>query len=376
MYLGIGLSIVGRYAAGGGGATLSNLAYDSGTNTISVDTTLPYGTLYYDLDAGPSPMSAAAVKAGAMGSVAVTSGTVTEIEDLSAEPAGTYYLNVVQKTVEGFSNVLNLEVTISSFNPATLAALLWDASDLTRTFQTDDESTPVTATGQAVGRFNNPGTKGAFFTNSLGTVRPIYTVSGAEQYWRFDGSNDFLRWLGVNGDLSLSGGYYLIIGVREHTTLASRGFLSMSTTTGNGGNENNGVSVETSSATATEIFMLGGQVNTNGVELLSAGSNPAMPLGIVEMEVIPATGATNAWMRVRKAGDPDVVQVATDNANNNQFPNVATLTAQLSLGVRTVAGAPASWSATDHFCGALVLGTVTEQNKTDYRAWVASKVGF
>ena len=60
MYLGIGLSIVGRYAAGGGGATLSNLAYDSGTNTISVDTTLPYGTLYYDLDAGPSPMSAAA----------------------------------------------------------------------------------------------------------------------------------------------------------------------------------------------------------------------------------------------------------------------------------------------------------------------------
>lgn len=360
----------------GSAPVISALAYNAGANEISFTTDTISGTAFYDLATNSTPLGAAVIESGAMGSIAVSAGTVTEIEDLSSEPPGTYWLNVVHKSGGGaYSNVLTLEVTISAFNPATLAAFLWDASDTSKLWQNTAGSTAVTTTDDPVARIDNAGTLGGAFVNTGATDRPIYTTSGALRYLQFDGSNDFLRWIGTNGDINVDTGFYLIVGMHENIANASKNFLGLATTTGNSINDNNGIywSGNTAGAAAIEVF--GGQANTNGIGI---GDNDtvSMPLAIVEMEVIPAAGAVNAWLRVRRVADGDVVEKGTDTATSGQFPNTATSVGQFVLGSRLSTGNPTAFAEIRMYCGALVTGTVTAQNKADYRAWVAGKIGF
>jgi hypothetical protein len=354
---------------------ISDLAYDTGTNEISLDTDTASGTVYYDLAANSTPLAGAAIEASAMGSVAVSSGVVTEVEDWTGEADGTYWLNVVQKVGGVYSNVLNLEVTIASFNPATLASFFLDAADKSKLWQNTAGSTAVTATNDPVARVDNAGTKGGTLVNTGATDRPLYTVSGGQSYLQFDGSNDYLLFTGSSGDVDMTGGFYLILGLEEQTANSSRSFLSASALSTNALNNTHGLTLETDSAAAQAINAIGGQINVNGMDI-SDTSAATMAKAVVELEVIPATGATTCWLRIRRSGDLDVVDIGNDAPTSTRFPNDATTTALLALGARLATGSPANFAAMRLYCAAFVPGTVTSQNKTDYRAWAAGKVGF
>lgn len=381
MLVGVGVGV--GYLRGGVGAgvsgvapVISDLAYDGGTNEISLNTDTASGTVYYELAATSTPMTGAAIEAATMGTVAVSSGVVTEIEDWTGEPDGTYWLNVVHKAGGLYSNVLNLEVTISTvFNPATIADFVWDAADTSRLWQNTAGSTAVTTTGDPVARIDNPGLAGGFFQNTGATDRPAYTTSGALRYLDFDGSNDYLQWTGTAGDINFSSGMYLIIGIQEMTAQTNCGWVG-------------GVgATNTMYDTANSFFLSGGDNGTQaawliaglftaaGVNFDDTGGSP-MPKAIVEIEVTPATGSANAYIRVRRVGDGDVVLKNTDTVTAGGFPNTATGLDRLFLGCFFDAGAKRDYGDIQMYCGAMVNGAVTTQNKTDMRAWVAGKIGF
>jgi len=373
--IGIG---AGRAGAPGSGSApiIDTLAYNAGTNEISFNTDTISGTAYYELAATSTPMAAAAIEASAMGSIAVSAGTVTEIEDWSLETPGTYWLNVVHKSGGGvYSNVLNLEVEIPSFNPATLAAIFLDASDISTLWTDNAGTTQVTTTADPVGSVTNLGTLGGLMTNTGATDRPIYTESGALRYLQGDGSNDYLKWVGTNGDIDLSSGYYIIMGIHENTAGASKGFMTGASTAGNGLNDNHSFNVDSNASGTIPVVVNAGPTSVNGIQVVDS-SRSNLDLAIVEYECIPAAGSTNAWLRTRYSSDGDVVERATDTATSGQHPNTATLLGQVVFFARITSGNPVNFAIARIYCAALVLGTVTAQNKTDYRAWVAGKIGF
>ena len=108
MYLGIGLSIVGRYAAGGGDTTdpvVSDVSYDTGTDTLTLTVDEPV-TLYALHNASATPLDAATIEAGAEVTQALAAGIGYVDWDDSAWGAGTWYLHVVVKDAAGNSTVL------------------------------------------------------------------------------------------------------------------------------------------------------------------------------------------------------------------------------------------------------------------------------
>lgn len=68
----------------------------------------------------------------------------------------------------------------------------YDPSDITTLFQDAAGTTPVTATGQPVGRVVDKSGRGNHLTQSTAAARPIYTVVGDLSYLLFDGVDDFL----------------------------------------------------------------------------------------------------------------------------------------------------------------------------------------
>src|SRR4051812_18026911 len=77
----------------------------------------------------------------------------------------------------------------SGFSPAQIASTLWlDPSDIASMSQDSAGATPVTASGQPVGRIMDKSGNGLHFTAS-GAARPTYTVSGGYAYLDFSGSN-------------------------------------------------------------------------------------------------------------------------------------------------------------------------------------------
>lgn len=69
-------------------------------------------------------------------------------------------------------------VLTGSFTPASIANLIgwWDASDISTLFQTTDTSTPVTTTGDPVGRWSDKSGVGNHVTQSTGSAKPAYTT--------------------------------------------------------------------------------------------------------------------------------------------------------------------------------------------------------
>lgn len=378
MRLGLGLGF--SNIAGSGGAppsapVIDTLAYNGGTNEISLNTTVASGTVFYELAATSTPMTGAAIEAATMGSIAVSSGVVTEIEDWTGEPDGTYWLNVVHKAGGLYSNVLNLEVTIAAFNPATIAEFVWDASDIARLWQNTAGTTAVTTTGQSVARIDNAGSLGGTFLNSGATDRPVYTVSGAQRYLAFDGVNDFLEWVGSAGSINFSTGVYMVIGVQEVTTATNKWWLSGCGTAGESYNSVHGFLMGGGDSATEAVSMLAGLDTAAGVRMLDTGGSP-LPVSVIEFEAVPATGATNAWLRVRRVGDGDVVQKDTEAVTSGNFPTNANSLSKLILGAAYGANVPAAWADCRIYCGAVCVGTLTSGERANMRAWAARKVGF
>jgi hypothetical protein len=99
------------------------------------------------------------------------------------------------------------------FSPLSLAPVAWyDPSDISTLFQDSAGTTPVTASGQPVGKMLDKSGNGNHLLQATAASRPTYTVTSGLAYLAFDGVDDFmsvnaasLRFL---GDLTLSAAAY------------------------------------------------------------------------------------------------------------------------------------------------------------------------
>jgi hypothetical protein len=73
------------------------------------------------------------------------------------------------------------------------AGVWYDPSDLGTLFQDSAGTTPVTATGQPVGRILDKSGRGNHAIQATSGSRPIYRDVGGFRYLEFDGVDDFLR---------------------------------------------------------------------------------------------------------------------------------------------------------------------------------------
>jgi hypothetical protein len=77
------------------------------------------------------------------------------------------------------------------FDPLTMEPAMWlRFQDLSTLFQTDDESTPITADGQTIGRVNDKSGNDRDWTQSTEAIRPIYKtgIVNGQSVARFDGT--------------------------------------------------------------------------------------------------------------------------------------------------------------------------------------------
>lgn len=85
----------------------------------------------------------------------------------------------------------------ATFSPAVLFAGgaqggWWDPSDITTLFQDSAGTTPVTASGQPVGRISDKSGRGNHLIQATAENRPTYTEAGTLRYLVFDGLTDAL----------------------------------------------------------------------------------------------------------------------------------------------------------------------------------------
>jgi hypothetical protein len=84
----------------------------------------------------------------------------------------------------------------ANFNPLSLFAVAegawYDFTDTATLFQDAARTTPVTASGQAVGGVTDKSGKGNHLTQATSSRWPVYTVSGGLSFLQFDGADDYL----------------------------------------------------------------------------------------------------------------------------------------------------------------------------------------
>lgn len=79
------------------------------------------------------------------------------------------------------------------FGPSSLSPVAWyDPSDQATLFQDSAGTTPVTATGQPVGKMLDKSGNGNHLTQATAASRPTYTLSGEIAWLAFDGVDDYL----------------------------------------------------------------------------------------------------------------------------------------------------------------------------------------
>jgi hypothetical protein len=91
--------------------------------------------------------------------------------------------------------MLHVASAAPAYSPADVAScrILLDAYDLSTLFQDAAGATPVTASGQTVGRWVSGTTHATTFNQATAINRPVYTVAGSERYILFNGSNTWLE---------------------------------------------------------------------------------------------------------------------------------------------------------------------------------------
>jgi hypothetical protein len=343
-------------------------------NAIDVAGDLPM-TFHYTNTASATPPSNAVIKA-APDSRSLSAGA-NSLTGLTQETdPGTWYFHYLVSNAAGDSAVQTESYVISAaFDPADIpeAILVWDASDISTLWQNTDGTGAVTATGQPVGSMNNRGSLGGRFANSGGSARPTYTESGGLKYLATS-TDDFIRWLGSNGDIDLTGGFYMCIGAEEVGDSTFTAFAAMASTSGNSYNDANGVVIDAHTS-GNGLIVWCGADNAAGLFFQDA-SVGTLAKAVVELEVTPATGATNGTLRIRRVADGDVVVINTDAATSGNFPNNATNVAQLNLGSRIVSGSPSNFNSGRIYCGVVITGAVSSGDRADCRLWVAERLGF
>jgi len=377
-------------ATGGSVAVLSALGYAA--DQIDVTTDVAAGTIYYLLHNSVTPLSGAAIKSAVIGETATGGGTLDPLDvdiqpvDWTAVTPATYWINMVQETAGGFSNVVFLETTVisASFDPASVpgAIIVVDVSDITTLWQANNGTSQVTASGQTVGSVTNRGSLGGLFANTGGSDEPTYTEAAGRKKLDFDGTADYLR-LTHGSDIDLSGGFHLWVLAYDDGTATSsprRAFLSYTDAAGSSYNNTNGLAIlGTDFSTDPYAMMIwAGPDSTAGIayDILKDTRTTDLPWAVIELEAVPTAATPNVWLRVEKTGDGAPVDV--DNHSTTVWPDATTAVRRMSLGSDQNGGGGAinGWHKCSIAAVVLVTGTISTDDKNDIRAWLRTRAAF
>jgi len=116
-----------------------------------------------------------------------------------------------------------------AWQPSDVATLVvrLDFDDISSLSQTDDSSSPVTASGQSIGWIRNKGTLGGAFSQGTGTAKPTYdTFSGSLLGASFDGGDSLVSTLSASNFSFLHNGSRRVIMI-DMVTPASAAFQSV-----------------------------------------------------------------------------------------------------------------------------------------------------
>jgi hypothetical protein len=135
-------------------------------------------------------------------------------------------------------------VHTGGFSPASLFAggaegAWFDPSDLSTLFQDNAGTTPVTASGQSVGKMLDKSGNGNHATQATPSKRPIYTTGGGLSWLAFDGADDVMATADI--DFTGTNKSSVFAGVRK---IAGSGFRVIAELSDNSNNVNGAFRVD------------------------------------------------------------------------------------------------------------------------------------
>ena len=241
----------------------------------------------------------------------------------------------------------------SAFDPLSLFAggtegAWFDPSDLSTLFQDSAGTTPVTASGQPVGKMLDKSGNGNHATQAVSASRPIYTEGSGLAWLAFDGVGDFMAVADVSGMRQSIMTFF--IGV-DPLSLSSREEWFAS---GNSG------------AFSTNNYILGNDASSFQI----FGRTPAAPV---------SQGSLTANTKV-------IVSVRPDGTNiNSRINGAAQTTAALTLGTNDTTGFTLGSSKNNgvysrftqmNMYGLIVRGSTSSADEiTSTEAYLAAKTG-
>lgn len=197
-------------------------------------------------------------------------------------------------------------------------------------FQTGDTSTPVTTSGQSVGRFNDLSPFASNFEQLTSGARPIYEVVDGFPLLTFDGTDDFLRSI-ANVDPGTTDKLEIFIGVRKQRDSSIGMLVELSTAITNAGSFN--VSAPQSAGAASYGFAVNGSQNAGRTATGFAAPNTAILS--CTYDIAQATRETEILPLVNNA-TPTLTAGGNTNAGTGNFA-----AAQTFIGRRAGSTSPA-----------------------------------
>lgn len=275
---------------------------------------------------------------GSGASLVVTSDmvgkTVTLIET-ATNSAG--YLTVPSSTVT--------DPIISSFDPTQLFSGgqdggFYDISDIATLFQDIAGTTPVTTTGQTVGKVLDKSGRGRHLVAPTDAQRPIYTVNGALKYLQFDGTDDYMTEAGSPSSIV------------KPLTLAAAANCAVS---------GNKVLVGDTLRTEIAINTVGGNIFAGGSSFGTSGLSTSVNVDRVFVGV--QNGDATSTMSVNN------LQTVTGNCGTNNLTKI---------GIMGTGAGGGNLRSTGRFYGGVVRGggNLTVYQMTNLKNWLAALMGI
>lgn len=268
----------------------------------------------------------------------VTSGMVGKVIGLRESATNT----------AGSVTVTSATVTdpiISSFDPAQLFAAgeqggYYDVSDITTLYQDLAGTTPVTATGQTVGKILDKSGRARHLFAPTDAQRPIYTVNGSLIYLLFDGTDDYMLEAGSPSSI-----------VKPLTLAAAA----------NCGVSGNKILVGDTLRTEISINTVGGTVYAGGSSISTSGLSTSVNVDRVFVGV--NNGDATSTIAVNN------LQTTAGNAGTNNLTKI---------GIMGTGAGGGNLRSTGRFYAGVIRGggNLTVYQMANLKNWLAAKMGI
>ena len=179
-------------------------------------------TVSVSVSGGITPYSYSWVKTSGDGTIVsggTTSSATVEFTNVAPEdtPSGVFEVTVTDNQGTVATNTVSVgadNTFVTNPFPTGEQGIFLDASDLSTMYQDSAGTTPVTAAGQPVGRWEDKSGNAYIFNQTTSTKRPVYQTDGTYHWVDFDGVDDAMVStanvdMSASDEVSLFGSYQI-----------------------------------------------------------------------------------------------------------------------------------------------------------------------